>query len=209
VLCMTDANGPFVVPGRLEVYCGPVKSSKSRTLVHRLDVLSHVPHLELGIFKPNIDTRDSGLVSRHGGPTYECTFIDVEHPRGILSHVEGLHLVVLDESQFFNGGIIDVVDGLMRKNYHVIAAGLDTDFRGEPFGAMPDLLVRATQVHKLVGVCDYDGCGEPGTKTQRLVDGEPALYSAPLISIEGAQVNESYECRCLRHHEVPGNPKRP
>lgn len=87
---------------------------------------------------------------------------------------------------------------------NVVVSGLDLDFRGEPFGSMPVLLSLADEVHKLNGVCDYEGCSNPATRTQRLVNGFPASYNAPIILVGDAK--EGYQCRCLQHHEVKDAP---
>lgn len=90
------------------------------------------------------------------------------------------------------------------RGVRVVLAGLDTDFRGEPFGFVPLLLAAADEVTKLQAICVV--CGEPASRTQRLVDGRPALYTDPIVLI-GA--GETYEARCRRCHEVPGRPAGP
>ena len=84
------------------------------------------------------------------------------------------------------------------RGLRVIAAGLDTDFRGEPFGPVPVLMALAEQVDKLQAICMI--CGEPATRTQRLVNGKPARYKDPVVIVGAA---EMYEARCRKHHEVP------
>jgi thymidine kinase len=83
-----------------------------------------------------------------------------------------------------------------------MVAGLDLDFRGEPFGAMPELIARADAISKLTAVCAV--CGANATRTQRLVGGLPAEYGAPLIAVGAADL---YEARCRGHHVVPGRPR--
>jgi len=100
--------------------------------------------------------------------------------------------------QFFDDGIVDVVEDLAEQGVRVIVTGLDMDFRGEPFGCMPDLMARAEKVEKLQAICMV--CGESASRTQRLVNGEPAHYEEPIVVV-GAQ--EMYEARCRRHHQVP------
>jgi thymidine kinase len=107
-------------------------------------------------------------------------------------------VVGIDEAQFFDDGIVDVIEGLASKNIRVIVTGLDMDFRGEPFGCIPELLARADKIVKLQAICMT--CGEPANRTQRLVDGKPARYDDPIV-IVGA--SEMYEARCRAHHEVP------
>lgn len=106
----------------------------------------------------------------------------------------------IDEIQFFDNDIVDVVQHLANSGYRVICAGLDQDFRGEPFGKMPELMAIAELVTKLQAVCAV--CGSPASRTQRLINGSPAGYDDPIILV-GA--SESYEPRCRHHHEVPGN----
>jgi len=92
----------------------------------------------------------------------------------------------------------NVVDKMADKGIRVIVAGLDTDFRGEPFGCMPALIAKAEYVDKLNAICMV--CGEPASRTQRLVNGHPAHYNDPIV-IVGA--SEMYEARCRRCHQVP------
>ncbi|EPR27838.1 thymidine kinase, partial [Geobacillus sp. WSUCF1] len=112
-------------------------------------------------------------------------------------------VVAIDEVQFFSDDIIDVVQTLADCGYRVIAAGLDQDFRGEPFGPVPALMAIAESVTKLQAVCTV--CGSPASRTQRLINGAPASYDDPVILV-GA--SEAYEPRCRHHHEVPGKPKK-
>jgi thymidine kinase len=105
--------------------------------------------------------------------------------------------------QFFDPGIVDVCRTLVGEGRRVICAGLDLDFRGEPFGSVPALLALAESVDKLQAICVV--CGEPGTRTQRIVDGIPADYDDPIIVI-GAQ--EAYEARCRTCHRVPRRASR-
>jgi thymidine kinase len=104
--------------------------------------------------------------------------------------------------QFFDWQIAEVCDHLADQGKRVIVAGLDQDFRGEPFGPMPLLLAMAEQVDKLHAICVV--CGAPATRTQRLIDGRPARYDDPIILVGGS---ESYEARCRHCHEVPGKPE--
>jgi thymidine kinase len=107
-------------------------------------------------------------------------------------------VIGIDEAQFFDEGITDVVQRLADHGFRVIVAGLDQDFRGEPFGPMPKMMSLAEQVTKLQAVCQT--CGSPASRTQRLINGQPAGYEDPIILI-GA--TEAYEPRCRHHHEVP------
>ncbi|MCA9980037.1 MAG: hypothetical protein KDD89_04375, partial [Anaerolineales bacterium] len=106
-------------------------------------------------------------------------------------------VLAIDEVQFFDMDIIPLCEELAEQGLRVICAGLDMDFRGEPFGPMPALLARAEQVYKLQAICVQ--CGESASRTQRLINGHPAAYDDPIVLI-GA--DEVYEARCRHCHEV-------
>lgn len=197
---------PVIKPGVFELYCGPMKSGKTRELLHRVD---HLHYLKNGdgafiFLKPNLDTRNPNIHTRFGKLSYPCTFVPAEKPERMLEYVSSYQLVAIDELQFFGSGIDSVVEELLRKELNVVGAGLDLDFRGEPFGQMDRLLAIADEVYKLVGVCEFEGCSAPATRTQRLVEGRPASYDSPIILVGDAE--EGYQCRCFKHHEVPGKP---
>jgi thymidine kinase len=107
-------------------------------------------------------------------------------------------VIAIDEAQFFDEKLVEVATELANQGMRVIVAGLDTDFRSEPFGPMPVLMAKAERVDKLHAICMV--CGEPASKTQRLVNNEPAHYDDPVV-IVGA--SELYEARCRKHHVVP------
>ncbi len=107
-------------------------------------------------------------------------------------------MVAIDEAQFFDDELTSVVQALADRGIRVIVAGLDTDFRGEPFGPMPVLIVQAEQVDKIHAICMV--CGDAAPRTQRLINGQPAHFNDPVV-IVGA--SELYEARCRDHHEVP------
>ncbi|WP_457631822.1 thymidine kinase, partial [Oceanithermus sp.] len=109
-----------------------------------------------------------------------------------------VQVVAVDEAQFFDEGLPQVLEELTGRGVRVIVAGLDMDFRGEPFGVMPTLMARAEFVEKLSAVCVR--CGRAATRTQRLVNGKPARYDEPVILVGAA---EAYEPRCRACHEVP------
>jgi len=137
----------------------------------------------------------------HNGSAVEC--IPVESSKEITQYVdETVNVVAIDEIQFFSDDIIPVCQRLVEQGKRVIAAGLDQDFRGEPFGPVPALMALAEEVTKLNAICVV--CGRPASRTQRLIDGKPANYTDPIILI-GA--TENYEARCNRCHEVPGRPR--
>ncbi len=204
---MMEEHG--IIPGRLEVYTGPMKSGKTRQLLLRVDKLPYMNGCDFIFMKPDIDTREPVIKSRFGKLTYDVTYIPHDNPYKILEAVNPEHkLIGLEEAQFFSKGIEDVVEELIERDVNVLVSGLDLDFRGEPFGSMPYLMSIADKVHKFTAVCEYDGCDSPATRTQRLVNGEPARYDEPLVKIGDEEIqgakNESYEARCLPHHFVPG-----
>lgn len=198
------AFNPFIRPGYLEVFCGPMKSGKSLALLHRVEKLKYMKNASFLFVKPKLDTRDSHVRTRFHDVQHACIFVDESNPEEILSLLDGHALVAIDEVHFFHSKLISVIKELLSKNVNVVVSGLDLDFRGEPFGSMPVLLSLADEVHKLNGVCDYEGCSNPATRTQRLVNGFPASYNAPIILVGDAK--EGYQCRCLQHHEVKDAP---
>lgn len=183
--------------GRVEVICGSMFCGKTEELIRRVR-RAIIAKQKIKVFKPSIDDR-YGIqsVTSHNGQTVEA--IPVKSSYEILELVNGETTVVaIDEAQFFDDGVVDVVQELADKhNIRVIVAGLDLDFRGEPFGSMPFLLSMAEDVTKLHAICVE--CGESASRTQRLVNGKPARYNDPIILV-GAQ--ESYEARCREHHIV-------
>lgn len=195
-------------PGTFELYCGTMKSGKTREIINRIDRLQYVDGVNFKFFKPKADTRDDKVISRIGNFSFECTFIDENKPQEIFQHLtDDLNLIIIDELQFFNFEILQVIEKLLiDKNLHIIGAGLDTDFRGEPFGQIPNLMTLATNVIKLTSICEFPGCNNEALRPQRLLNGKPANYDEPIVSIEG--IDSEYECRCLKHHIVPGKPNK-
>ncbi|WP_339178665.1 thymidine kinase [Bacillus sp. FSL R5-0560] len=187
--------------GWLELICGSMFSGKSEELIRRVKRATYAKQ-EVRVFKPVIDNRYSeDAVVSHNGTS--MTSYAISSAADIWDHIsESTDVIAVDEVQFFDRGIIDVLSALADKGYRVIAAGLDMDFRGEPFGVVPDIMAIAESVTKLQAVCSV--CGSPASRTQRLIDGKPASYDDPVILV-GA--SESYEARCRHHHEVPGKSK--
>lgn len=182
--------------GWIEVICGPMFAGKSEELIRRLRTLYYTK-AHIVAFKPAIDDRyDRSAISSHSGEKYEAHAIKSEQE--ILPNLsDDVSVVAIDEVQFFSNDVVRICEGLADRGVRVIVAGLDTDFKGEPFGPMPDLLARAEFVTKLTAVCTV--CGQAATRTQRLINGEPARYDDPIIQV-GA--SESYEARCRLHHSV-------
>lgn len=185
------------IHGSIEVICGSMFSGKTDELIRRLR-RAVIARQKVQVFKPAIDVRYAvEKVTSHAGADFSA--IPVESSGEILAKIEPDTTVVgIDEAQFFDEGILQVTEQLAERGVRVIVAGLDQDFRGEPFGPMPALMSKAEQVDKLRAICIV--CGEPASRTQRLVNGRPARYDDPVV-IVGA--SELYEARCRRHHEVP------
>ena len=182
--------------GWIEVITGPMFAGKSEELIRRIKRLEYA-HKKTLVFKPKIDNRysENKIVSHSKIKTRS---INIETAQDILKYVDcDTEAVVIDEVQFLDHEIVHVVEDLANRGIRVIVAGLDRDFRGEPFQNMPELLALAEDVTKLTAICMR--CGAPATRTQRLVNGEPASYDDPII-IVGA--SESYEPRCRHCHEV-------
>ncbi|WP_307339481.1 thymidine kinase [Caldalkalibacillus uzonensis] len=184
--------------GWIEVICGSMFSGKSEELIRRVRLARYAKQ-HTQVFKPVLDNRYSEVaVVSHNGTSLSA--IPVEQASHIVDQVqEKTECVAIDEVQFFDEAVVEVAQYLANKGKRVICAGLDQDFRGQPFGPTPQLLACAEYVTKLQAVCAC--CGAPASRTQRLINGEPAHVNDPVILI-GAK--ESYEPRCRHCHEVKG-----
>ncbi len=187
--------------GWIEVICGSMFSGKSEELIRRVK-RAEIARQKVQVFKPQLDTRyGPDRVSSHSGT--HANALAVAHAKDVLQLTEpDTEVVAIDEVQFFDWEITDTCEELAERGKRVIAAGLDMNFRGEPFGPMPLLMALAEEVEKLHAICMV--CGAPATRTQRLIDGVPAAYEDPVILV-GA--SESYQARCRKHHEVPRMPR--
>ena len=183
--------------GSIEVITGSMFSGKTDELIRRLRRAT-IANQKVQVFKPIIDNRYAvEKVASHDGAVFEAQ--PIEKSGDILENLAPETTVVaIDEVQFFDLEITTVAHRLAENGVRVIAAGLDMDFRGEPFGPMPTLIAQAEDVQKLQAICVV--CHEPAYCTQRLVNGKPAHYDDPIV-IVGA--SELYEARCRRHHDVP------
>lgn len=188
--------------GHIELICGSMFSGKTEELLRRMRRAS-IARRKMQVFKPVIDHR-YGIerVTSHTGIAWE-NVIAVASADELLARVlPESEVIAIDEVQFFDWRIAEVCEILADAGKRVIAAGLDQDFRGEPFGPMPLLMALAENVDKLNAICVV--CGGPATRTQRLLDGAPARYNDPIIFVGGS---ESYEARCRACHQVPGHPR--
>lgn len=183
--------------GSIEVICGSMFSGKTDELIRRL-VRARIAKQKVQVFKPAIDIRYAAeKVTSHAGTNFEA--IPVSNAAEIRSKIQADTTVVgIDEAQFLDAAIVDLVEELAERGVRVLVAGLDMDFRGEPFGPMPLLMTKAEQVDKLHAICMV--CGDEASRTQRLVNGKPARYDDPVVIVGAAEL---YEARCRLHHEVP------
>ena len=184
--------------GWIEVISGVMFSGKSEELIRRVR-RAVIARKKVQVFKSHLDARYAGIyqVSTHDGRTVEAVPIDTtEQITARLEH--DTQVVGIDEAQFLDKGIVPLATALAQRGLRVIVAGTDLDFRGEPFGCMPQLLAVAELVDKLHAICVV--CGNAASRNQRLIDGRPARYDSPTIMVGG---NESYEARCRSCHAVP------
>lgn len=182
----------------IEIIVGPMFSGKSEELIRRVK-RAIIAKQKVFVFKPKIDDRYSKTdVVSHNGETIEGHAVEnSEEILEILKNEKDVNLVAIDEVQFFDEGIIDVVEELVDKGIRVAMSGLDLDFRGEPFDITAKLLAKSEFITKLQAVCMK--CGKPATRSQRIVNGKPASIDSEIIQIGE---KESYEPRCRRCHEV-------
>lgn len=181
-----------------ELITGPMSCGKTEELLRRIR-RAIIAKKKVKVISPDIDTRAHGdyIESRNG---LWLDAIKVKHSAQILGLVqEDDEIIAIDELQFFDTNIVKVITKLIDSGKKVIGTGLDLDFKGEPFGFMPELLCVATKVDKLSAVCMKCGC-DNATRTQRLVDGKPVDKNSPLIMIGG---DETYEARCVKCYELP------
>lgn len=189
--------------GRIEVICGSMFCGKTEELLRRVR-RAVIAKQKVQVFKHDIDNRYSvqHVTSHNGQNTKAVPVRSADEIRNKLA--VDTTVIAVDEVQFFDDEIISLADELADQGVRVILAGLDLDFRAEPFGPMPELLCIAEHVTKLHAICVV--CGEDATRTQRLVNGEPARYDDPVILV-GAK--EAYEARCRQHHVILKPEKQP
>ena len=184
--------------GHIELVCGSMFSGKTEELIRRIR-RAEIAKQRVQVFSHRLDTRyGESKVASHNGLDWQA--IPVQNAAQILEKLDPQATVVaIDEAQFFDWQVAEIANQLADRGVRVIVAGLDTDFRGEPFGPMPLLIAQAEQVDKLSAICVV--CGEPASRTQRLINGKPARYDDPVILVGASEV---YEARCRHCHQVPG-----
>ncbi len=187
--------------GSIEVICGSMFSGKTEELIRRLR-RAVIARQKIQVFKPAIDLRytDKAIASHNG---LQENAIPVNDSAELLAHLDATaDVIAIDEVQFFDAGIVDVCNTLADQGKRVICAGLDMDFRGAPFGPIPQLLAIAEHVEKLQAICVV--CGAPASRTQRLIAGQPAYIDDPVVLVGASEV---YEARCRAHHQTPQRPQ--
>ncbi|MGX7103597.1 thymidine kinase [Gemella sanguinis] len=183
--------------GWIECICGSMFSGKSEELLRRIK-RGVIAKQKVLLFKPSIDNRyDENRVSTHNGNSYDS--ISIEKSSDILNFVKDTNydIIGIDEIQFFDNDIVKIINKLADDGIRVIVAGLDMDFKAEPFHPMPEIMAISEMVTKLHAVCNK--CGKEASRSQRLINGKPAKYDDPIVVI-GA--SESYEARCRHCHEI-------
>jgi len=201
---------------KLKGISGSMFAGKTEELLREI-VRAEIAKKNVLVFKPMLDDRWNKVdsVRSHSGGEHEA--FPITEPKEIIEIVSQyleahgkLDLVAIDEIQFMSEEVVDVVKALLEADIRVVFAGLATDFRGEPFGSMPNLLTLSDEIVRPTAICTYtksDGslCGDEATRTQRLINGEPANYDDPIVLI-GAE--QQYQARCPDHHSVPGKPQK-
>ena len=183
--------------GWIECICGSMFSGKSEELLRRIK-RGVIAKQKVLLFKPSIDNRyDENRVSTHNGNSYDS--ISIEKSSDILNFVKDTKydIIGIDEIQFFDNDIVKIINKLADDGIRVIVAGLDMDFKAEPFHPMPEIMAISEMVNKLHAVCNK--CGKEASRSQRLINGKPAKYDDPIVVI-GA--SESYEARCRHCHKI-------
>ncbi|WP_224268809.1 thymidine kinase [Haloprofundus salinisoli] len=185
--------------GWVELITGSMFSGKTEELLRRLR-RAEIAGQEVAVFKPAIDDRyGETTIGSHNGRQWGATVVDNEG-EGVwqmLDDLNGEQVVAVDEANFFSEALVEVCEALAADGRRVIVSGTDQTFRGEPFDPVPQLMALAEYVDKLQAICTV--CGEPATRNQRLIDGEPAHVDDPTIMV-GAE--ESYEARCRNCHTL-------
>jgi thymidine kinase len=183
--------------GWIEVVAGVMFSGKSEELIRRVR-RALIAKKRVQVFKSHLDDRYAGVytVGSHDGRTIDAIPVDTSAQISLRLDPHA-QVIAIDEAQFLDAGIVALANDLAARGRRVILAGTDTDFRGEPFGAMPALMCCAEVVDKLHAICVL--CGAPATRNQRLIDGQPARYNSPVVMVGGA---DSYEARCRSCHVI-------
>jgi thymidine kinase len=184
--------------GWVEVVTGCMFSGKTEELLRRVR-RAEIAGQAVAAFTPAIDDRyGTATIGSHAGRRIEALVVDPEDPAPAMREaLDGEQVVAIDEANFFADILVDACHELADEGRRVVVSGLDQTYRGEPFDPVPQLMATAEYVEKFRAICTQ--CGEPATRNQRLIEGEPAHYDDPTIMV-GAE--ESYEARCRSCHVV-------
>lgn len=185
--------------GWVEVITGSMFSGKTEELLRRLR-RAEIAGQSVAAFTPAIDDRyGEESLGSHAGSSWRATVVENEGEEvwDVVDELDGEEVVAIDEANFFDPPLVDLTQQLASAGRRVIVSGLDQTYRGDPYEPVPQLIATAEYVDKLQAICNV--CGEPATRTQRLVDGTPAHVDEP-TTLVGAE--ESYEARCRNCHVV-------
>jgi len=183
---------------RFEIILGCMFSGKTEEILRRVR-RAQIAEQKVVCFKPSLDTRDKKKLKTRNGDSLPAFVIDVESPQKIIKKSQDSQVVVIDELQFFNYDIVEVVRELVASGKRVIGAGLESDFKGNPFCPVPELIVEAHPHFRtfLTAVCMVCRI-EEADRNQRLIDGQPAPADSPLILPGGSKSGDLYEPRCRK-----------
>lgn len=191
-------------PNTIEVIVGTMFSGKSKELIERGYRAEKYGSTKVHYFKPSIDTRDMNIKSRDG---QKAEALALDKGRDLIKYLKETtkqELVIIDEAQFFDKSIVYAVQILKFNGYNVVIGGLDKDFRGEPFGYMPQLMALSdAPIKTKYSVCAVDGCVENGSHPLRLRNGAPDSALSDTVVIEGSLDEIEYRPVCKAHHKVP------
>jgi len=193
--------------GHIQVIAGCMYSGKTDELL-RLLRRAEIARRRILLVRPLLDDRtEPETVRSRSGAAYHSKAVADPVEIESLAKDAWADMIAVEEAQFFPPALVEVVERLAAAGRTVILSGLNTDFRGRPFGPMPALMAIADGVTSLTAICTV--CGEEATRTQRLIDGRPAGADEPLVVVGGVSPDrptarrETYEARCRGHHELP------
>ncbi len=203
------------MPGTIEVVIGPMRSNKTAELIRRVAMREEYAHQAVMLFKPKDDIKSAqGVVQSRNQLSHrqmEAVEFDSSNPWEMFAFIAERERVIgkpvngiaIDEGQFVHE-LFDCARALLERGYDVIAAGLDLNFRGQPFG---DMLALGWLVNTYGGnvtwCIAYCECGARALFSQRLINGHPASFESPTV-----MPGDSYRPRCAKHFVLPGRPKR-
>ena len=175
-----STNNPSLGRGWIEVIVGSMFSGKTEELIRRLN-RARIAKQKVEIFKPEIDKRydDINVVSHNEN---SIRSIPVQSASQIMSHVEGMDVVGIDEAQFFGADLPEVCNYIANKGIRVVVAGLDMDFQGKPFGPIPALMATAEYVTKVHAICMR--CGDLANYSHRTIASEKLVVLGEKDSYE-------------------------